>query len=90
MAEAFHAFISGKVQGVAFRAATADKAKELGVEGWARNLADGRVEVLASGEADALAEFQDWLWMGPPAARVDGVDAHPIDPDEVPTGFQVR
>ncbi|HSW92738.1 MAG TPA: acylphosphatase [Gammaproteobacteria bacterium] len=68
-----HCFISGKVQGVWFRASTQDKANELGLTGWARNLPDGRVEVLACGEADKLDALHEWLKEGPELARVEEV-----------------
>jgi acylphosphatase len=58
---------------VYFRAATADRAVELGVRGWVKNLPDRRVEVVASGDADAVATLTRWLWQGPPRARVDSV-----------------
>ena len=63
--------ISGRVQGVFFRAATCDKAVSLGLAGWVRNLADGRVEVLAEGAAPRVAALLDWCQSGPPRARVD-------------------
>jgi acylphosphatase len=65
--------VSGRVQGVFFRASTRHEALRLGLNGYARNLTDGRVEVVASGSAEALAELEQWLWEGPPAARVDDV-----------------
>lgn len=65
--------IGGKVQGVFFRASTREEALRLGLSGYARNLADGRVEVVASGRSEALHELERWLWQGPPAARVDEV-----------------
>ncbi|GGA07840.1 acylphosphatase [Dyella caseinilytica] len=65
--------ISGRVQGVFFRASTRDEALRLGLNGYARNLADGRVEVVADGRDEALHELEQWLWQGPPAARVDDV-----------------
>jgi len=67
-------FVTGRVQGVFFRASTAREADRLGIEGWARNLPDGRVEVLAAGTAQALEALGGWLERGPPAARVDGVE----------------
>lgn len=67
----FH--VSGRVQGVGFRAAARAEALRLGIAGHARNLRDGRVEVVASGSEIALAEFAGWLEHGPPAARVAGV-----------------
>jgi acylphosphatase len=65
--------IAGRVQGVYYRAATADRARELRLHGSVRNLPDGRVEVIAAGDAVAQQVLAMWLWQGPPAARVDGV-----------------
>lgn len=65
--------VSGRVQGVFFRASTRAEAERLGVTGIARNLADGRVEVIASGPDAMLEALEKWLWTGPPAARVDDV-----------------
>lgn len=65
--------VSGRVQGVRFRAATRDEALRLGLSGHARNLADGSVEVLAAGEEGAIAALQRWLQHGPPLARVDAM-----------------
>lgn len=79
--------VSGRVQGVFFRASTADEAERLGVRGWARNLPDGRVEVVASGAPEAVAELASWLWTGSPGARVDSVEVENFD-GEVPEGFQ--
>ncbi len=71
--------VSGRVQGVWYRASTQRKADELQVTGYARNLADGRVEVLACGEADAVAALVDWLWIGSAASKVMAVDEQPVD-----------
>jgi acylphosphatase len=68
------ALISGRVQGVGFRYHTRARARELGVAGWVRNLADGRVEVRLEGEPAAVEALVDWLRTGPPGARVDGVE----------------
>ncbi|WP_300618266.1 acylphosphatase [Dokdonella sp.] len=65
--------VSGLVQGVHFRASTRACAQRLGLTGYARNLADGRVEVVASGDEPALARLESWLREGPPAARVDAL-----------------
>lgn len=73
-------FVSGKVQGVFFRASTRTEAVRLRLSGHARNLADGRVEVVAQGEAAALGELEAWLRQGPPRARVEEVRR--IDFDE--------
>lgn len=63
--------VSGKVQGVWFRVSTRDVAVGLGLRGYARNLADGRVEVLATGDADSIELLASWLRHGPPLARVE-------------------
>lgn len=81
--------VSGFVQGVCFRAATQARAHELGLGGHARNLADGCVEVIASGTPAALAELEDWLREGPPAARVDSVEREELPPQEH-RGFERR
>lgn len=65
--------VSGRVQGVWFRGATQREAGRLGLAGIARNLADGRVEVIASGEPAALGTLAEWLAEGPPLAVVDSV-----------------
>lgn len=66
--------VSGRVQGVFYRATCAHRADELGVRGYARNLADGRVEVLACGEEAAVREFVQWLWTGSAACKVAAVE----------------
>lgn len=78
--------VSGRVQGVFFRASTRDQALRLGLHGSAVNLGDGRVAVTAAGEDAALEQLQAWLHHGPPAARVDTVERHP-SPDTVEDGF---
>lgn len=65
--------VSGKVQGVFFRASTRERALDLGLSGRATNLPDGRVEVIAEGAAAALDALEVWLHQGPPAARVESV-----------------
>ena len=83
-------FVSGRVQGVYFRASTRDQARRFNLLGHARNLEDGRVEVLVVGPADAVAALIDWLGKGPPSARVDSVDVIEIEIGETPDGFHVR
>jgi len=68
-----HAFVSGTVQGVWYRQSTKEEALKGGVTGWAKNLNDGRVEVLLCGDADAVVKVQRWLRQGPELARVDEV-----------------
>ncbi len=70
--------VSGRVQGVYFRGATQMTAQRLGLCGFAKNLPDGRVEVIACGESASLEQLQRWLWRGPPHARVDNVAAEEI------------
>jgi len=79
--------VAGKVQGVWYRASTQRQALALGITGHARNLPDGRVEVLACGDAEAVRQLQAWLWQGPPAADVTDVQCIPA-PDAAPAGFQ--
>jgi acylphosphatase len=64
-------YISGKVQGVWFRASAKMEADKLQISGWARNLIDGRVEVFACGKENQLEQFYTWLQHGPKLARVD-------------------
>ena len=66
-------YVSGRVQGVGFRYATADQALNLGVTGHVRNLPDRRVEVLACGDERAVIALRNWLWQGPQLARVSEV-----------------
>jgi acylphosphatase len=67
-------FISGKVQGVFFRANTQREARRLGLRGFVRNLPDGRVEALFEGEEQAIRQMIDWCRRGPSGARVERVD----------------
>lgn len=83
--------VSGRVQGVFFRAATQARAQELGLVGHARNLPDGTVEVLAIGEEAAVRTLCDWLWQGPPAAHVTAVTIEEREPAAIepsPSTFQ--
>ena len=64
----------GRVQGVAFRHFTCQRALELGVTGWVRNLPDGSVEGLFEGEYSAVAALVEWCRIGPPAAQVERLD----------------
>jgi acylphosphatase len=73
MTKRVHVFVSGRVQGVYFRAHTQEKAQSLGLSGWVRNLPDGRVEIVAEGEEGKISAFLAWVRVGPLAARVEGV-----------------
>jgi len=72
-------FVSGRVQGVFFRATTATRARELGLDGYAINLPDGRVEVLAVGEAQAVDTLAQWLWQGSAMSEVSAVECQSVD-----------
>lgn len=78
--------ISGKVQGVWFRAWTVEEARALGLSGWVRNRKDGTVEVLAVGGADAIGHLISLCHDGPPAAAVDHVEVEAVR-GITPTGF---
>lgn len=80
--------VAGRVQGVSFRAGTREQALRLGLRGHARNLSDGRVEVVAAGEPAAIDALAAWLRRGPPLARVEAVDRAGCD-DAVDRGFRV-
>ncbi|CAN5706452.1 acylphosphatase [soil metagenome] len=82
--------VSGRVQGVFFRASTRDQAQRLGLRGHAVNLPDGRVEVLAAGEDDAIDALERWLQHGPPMARVECVEREQASEEKVGTGFVVE
>lgn len=83
--------VSGRVQGVFFRASAVAVARGLGLRGFVRNLADGRVEVLAAGSEAGLQALEAWLLTGPPRARVDAVDSSRPDGDiGLPPDFEVR
>ena len=79
--------VGGKVQGVWFRAATREQAHVLGLRGHAKNLADGRVEVLAIGDDDELDALETWLWQGPPLAKVSEVRREAIAAEPDVQGF---
>jgi acylphosphatase len=79
MMAAVRFLVRGRVQGVSFRASTREQAMRLGLLGHARNLADGRVEVLATGEPDRIDALAQWLRQGPPLARVDAVERIEVD-----------
>jgi acylphosphatase len=73
--------VSGRVQGVYYRATAARRARELGVNGYARNLSDGRVEVLVYGEDESVSAFVKWLWIGSSASKVTAVEVSDAAPD---------
>ena len=86
---AAHFIVSGQVQGVWFRASTRDRAVALGLRGHARNLPDGRVEVLAAGDPEAIEQLAQWLHYGPSRARVDELERFDARDDDAGEGFEV-
>jgi acylphosphatase len=81
--------VSGKVQGVFFRASTREQALKLGLRGYAKNLPDGRVEVLAEGDERALDALERWLHVGPPMARIESVERGDAEVGEVGEEFEI-
>jgi acylphosphatase len=71
-----HVFVSGNVQGVFFRQKTKQQAESLGVNGWVRNLPDGRVEAVFEGEAEAVKALVEYCHHGPSSARVENVEVN--------------
>jgi acylphosphatase len=84
-----HGYVSGRVQGVRFRQSAAEQAELWDLDGWVRNLVDGRVEVLVEGEAEAVARMRAWLEQGPQHAEVTALELHE-QPLQGIAGFIVR
>jgi acylphosphatase len=83
--------VAGRVQGVFYRQSAVEEARRLGLDGWVRNLPDGRVEAEAEGERAAVEAFLAWCRSGPPSARVEGVSTTWGEPSGTPgAGFAVR
>jgi len=85
-----HIFIKGRVQGVFFRQGTYEKAVELGISGWVRNLPDGRVEAVFEGEEEKINKIIQWAKEGPPIAKVEEVEIKWEKPTDEFDGFQIR
>lgn len=81
--------VSGQVQGVFYRASTRERARQLGLRGHAINLPDGRVEVFAAGDADAIESLAGWLREGPSGAQVEHVERSAADAGEAGEGFRI-
>jgi acylphosphatase len=86
---AFHAIVSGRVQGVGFRFFAIREGRALGIRGTVANRPDGSVEVVAEGDAARLAALLAWLQKGPPGARVREVQVQWIAPSDTYTDFDV-
>ncbi|MFQ5507940.1 MAG: acylphosphatase [Leptospirillia bacterium] len=84
------AVVSGRVQGVWFRAFTRGVAEKLGLTGFVKNLADGRVHLVAVGPAAKVSALLDEVKQGPPGSRVDDVSVSDYAGDETFSGFSVR
>ena len=81
--------ITGKVQGVFFRATAKEKAVELGIRGWARNTEDGKVEILAEGPNEQLEAFLEWCHEGPRQAIIHTVEQKDLEETGI-AGFSIR
>jgi len=84
-----HVYVSGTVQGVFFRATTRDEARDAGVDGWVRNLDDGRVEAVFEGAEDAVERMVEFCHEGSPTADVTDVDVEYEEPEGL-DGFRIR
>jgi acylphosphatase len=82
--------VSGRVQGVYFRMYTQNKAKKLGIKGCARNLPDGRVEIIAEADHSTIEKLIKWSHKGPVTARVDHVEINDLESDDVFTSFDIK
>ncbi|MFC6755789.1 MULTISPECIES: acylphosphatase [Haloarcula] len=83
-----HVYVSGKVQGVFFRATTRDRAQETGVDGWVKNLDDGRVEAVFEGDPDAVDAMVDFCYEGSDMASVSTVEVEEEAPEGI-DGFEI-
>jgi len=88
--ERAHVYVSGQVQGVFFRDSTRERAEQLGLAGWVRNLPDGRVEALFEGHSEKVREMIRWCEEGPSHADVEDVEAEFEAPQGGLAGFEVR
>ncbi len=84
-----HTLISGHVQGVGYRFSTRDAATRLGLQGWVRNLPDGRVEAVFEGDRNQIEKMLRWCYQGPPGARVQDVKVGYAAPEGL-RGFEIR
>ena len=88
--KAVHAQVSGLVQQVGYRQSCRQAARSLGLVGWVRNTADGRVEVFAQGGADEVDRLVAWMWGGPTLARVTGVESEVVAADNTMRDFFIH
>jgi acylphosphatase len=85
-----HVVISGRVQGVWFRASTRDKAQQLGLTGWVKNTSEGNVEAVFEGEGKLIDEMLDWCHHGPPLAQVENVEVKKQRPSSDFDDFSIK
>lgn len=82
--------VSGRVQGVGYRASLQHEARRLGVSGWVRNRGDGTVEALLQGSPQAVEALLDWARRGPPGAKVNDIATSPAEHEPAHDGFELR
>ena len=85
-----HVIISGRVQGVWFRASTRDKAEQLGLTGWVKNTADGCVEAVFEGEEERIEEMINWCHQGPPLAEIVNIEVKKQTPTNYFDRFSIE
>jgi acylphosphatase len=90
MTKSLHLIVSGKVQGVNFRASVEGYASSIGLSGWVRNIEHSKVEILAQGPDDKLDELKKFLLRGTTLARVENIQSEVIDYDKSYKGFEIR
>ena len=90
MIRSYHCVVTGKVQGVLFRAWVNDQAAALGLFGWVRNLDESKVEVLLQGDEAKVAEMRTRLLVGPPLSQVSDLKCEWMDHDTEHKGFEIR
>jgi acylphosphatase len=86
----FHVIISGRVQGVWFRASAKQKAEQLGIKGWIRNTSDGSVEAVFEGEEKSVNEMIEWCNHGPPLSKIENVEIEKKNPTDGFKDFSIR
>jgi acylphosphatase len=90
MTKAVHVLVRGRVQGVGYRQGCRQTARSLDLVGWVRNLHDGRVEIFAQGPDESVDKLLDWVWAGPSAAMVIGVESDVVATDQTLTDFFIQ
>ena len=88
--ERAHLIISGKVQGVFYRASAKEQADKLNLTGWVRNLPDDSVEIQVEGQKENIKDFLDWCYVGPPNAVVSNIDIEYLQPTGEFSSFNIK